>query len=185
MSFNADGGRGMNAAEIRNALDEQIGDFETDRAYLGMSAISECPLVLYRRFLAGGRDRPPLDGLRLCHEGYLHEHDIIDRLEKAGLPISNIGMEITDLDTRIKGHIDCVLDGSLIEIKTVTSPAFDEIVRTGRAKRRHFEQAQMYMHYGGWKTAYIIYKERSTGALFVADVRADCVIGQRPPECIG
>ena len=111
------------------------------------------------------------------HEGLVHERDIIERLIAAEVPVLNQGREVVaPFDPRCVGHIDGEVDGDLLEIKSCTSEAF-ELVRWKGAKPRHEDQVQMYMRYGGYARALIVYKCRSTGEVWVVEVEQDEAAG--------
>lgn len=187
----------MHKIELKKAL-EGVFDEHEDRRYLGMSQISKCPLYLYR-MMVDGQERPAPQSLRYFHEGYLHEADILARMEKAGVPVEGVQRElVAPWDDRLRGHIDCELDGDLVEIKSVDSDRFNSVVDRG-AFFDHMDQCQMYMRYGGYEEALIVYKNRETGELYIYAMHRSEEIGERlerkaravleavdagePPEC--
>jgi len=157
--------------EMRDKLTGVLSDHE-ERNYLGMSAIGRCPRWLYRE-MTNGRAMPTHAMLRLFHEGYLHERDLLARLQWAGYVIDLYGLElVAPFDARFRGHIDGVLDGTLLEIKSVNDERFT-IVQDLGALAEHRAQCQCYMRYGGFADALIIYKQRSFGELYMVMLQRD------------
>ncbi len=172
----------MNPALLKRAIEDVLDEFE-ERDYLGMSAISTCPRELYRR-MVDGRPRPDAQGKRYCHEGYLHEDDIVRRLDRAGWKVLNRGRElVAPFDKRFAGHIDGDFDGALmLEIKSVKLERFDEIARTNRAPDAHYEQVQVYLRYGGYSSCMLIYKCREDGQVWALEVERNDKVGARLEE---
>lgn len=161
----------MNGKAIKVTLNDTLDDFE-DRDYLGMSAIAKCMRFLYDG-LVHGRAAPSPKSLRYCHEGYLHEHDVIERLVNAGMKVENRQRElVAPFDGRFRGHIDAEIEGTLIEIKSVNDDRFAQVMDDGPFGE-HLDQVQMYMRYGGYAHAVIVYKSRDTGDIWTEDVTMD------------
>jgi len=158
----------MEPKVLREAIEgwtEENCGFE-ERDYLGMSQIWECPAELYDR-MVNGRQAFMGRGARMCYEGLLHETDMIERLQALG--VYGPGQElVAEWDERFQGHTDGVLlDGDegelLLEVKSTTRRSFKEVRGSNRALQRDYEQVQMYLLYGGWERAVIVYKCRETG----------------------
>ncbi len=169
----------MKAAVMKQVLESSIkDDWDDGRDYLGMSAIGQCPRKLYND-LAKGRRRPKDRGIRYCHEGYLHERDVIERLEAAGVPVLNQQRElVAGFDERFRGHIDGEVDGDLLEIKSVEDYDALDNIRDKGPRSRDRAQVQMYMRYGGYDRALIVYKVRANGELWVAWLRRNDLAGE-------
>lgn len=161
----------MELLAVKDALDA-VEDFE-QRDYLGMSQIWKCPRVLYEQFV-NGRQEPDRRGRRLCHEGYVHEADVISRLLGGGLVVFHPGKEIVaDFDERFRGHIDGEFeDGTLLEVKSVTTTVFAQVMERG-PRLEHLDQVRMYLKYGGYERGLIVYKERQYGDLWLCEVWRD------------
>jgi hypothetical protein len=187
----------MNPDILRRQLEDVLTEFE-DRRYLGMSMIGKCPRFLYD-MMVNGRSSPNLQTKRYCHEGYVHEADILERMCLAGLDVRDHGKElVAPFDERFRGHIDGRLDDWLIEIKSVDDNRFSQVIQRG-AFFEHMDQCQMYMRYGGFQQSLIIYKCRNTGELYFYTLRRSeehgqrleqkakdvlaAVDGQKPPVC--
>jgi hypothetical protein len=170
----------MDPAELRHALESTFNEFE-DRSYLGMSQIAKCPRYLYSQ-MVNGCEKPGLQSLRYFHEGYVHEADILERACLAGLAVVNQNRElIAPFDERFRGHIDGEVDGDLVEIKSVNAERFQSILDVG-AFFEHMDQCQMYMRYGGYERALIVYKNRDTGVLYVYEMHKSDRHGRRLEE---
>lgn len=166
--------------ELRKALEGVLDEWE-ERDYLGMSQIWDCPLRLYRG-LVYGRRPPGRTGLLYCHEGYVHQRDVLERLERAGIVVSDQERElVAPFDDRFRGHIDGVVGGRLLEIKSVNRRGFEWVMRHG-ARDRHVDQVQAYLRYGGWGEAAIVYKCRDDGDLWVVEVGRDEGLGDLVEE---
>lgn len=172
----------MSAAMLRRQLEGSLvlDEFDCQRTYLGMSRIGECPRRLYNELVYGRKQAGPVTR-RYCHEGYLHEKDIIERLNKAGLIVDNCGRElVAPFDERFRGHIDGELDsGTLLEIKSVSPHKFNEVRSTHMLLSQHTAQVQMYMRYGHYRCAYVIYKCRDDGQIFIVVVDINERAGER------
>lgn len=162
--------------ELRKLLEDTriFAEFE-ERDYLGISQIWKCPRELYLD-LVNGRERPGIQLARLFHEGYIHEADVLEQLEAAGVEVWNTGREVTaPWDGRFRGHIDGEVAGEvegerqLLEIKSVTREKFELVMRHGPLKR-HLDQARMYLRYGDYERGLIVYKEREGGDIWVCEV---------------
>lgn len=155
----------MFAVDIEHALTAQLAvDSRADqhRDYLGISKIGHCPRAMYDEYMHG-------QGLtesthRFCYAGYHQEDDILRLLRASGIAVLENGMEVCHpLESRIRGHIDgYTVEGDLIEIKSLNSAKFQRVREDGRAQYKHFAQVQLYMRYGGWKQAFVIYRNRDT-----------------------
>ena len=169
-------------SDIRRTLDDAIDVFER-RTYLGMSHISDCPRAQYRAVTQGTK-APGLSSKRYCHEGLLHEADIVARLNDAGLTVYDQQLEIiAPFDPRFVGHIDGRLeDGSLIEVKSVSDTERLEQIKRDGARYAHRWQVQAYMAYGVFDLAYLIYKARINGALWVLPIVPEPSIQRRIEE---
>lgn len=137
--------------------------WEQHRPYLGMSAIADCPRVLYDRFMKGRAEPSDRDHLQ-CYVGYLFQADVIARLTKLELYRPNSERElVADFDARFVGHTDGeFVTGQLCEIKSIGELGFDQVKESGRPKFSHSRQVTAYMRYGAYKQAIIIYVARES-----------------------
>jgi hypothetical protein len=191
---------------IPNQLSKAILDWTVehsgyeDRHYLGMSRIADCSRRLYFE-MSNGRPAFDLDRHLMCYLGYLFEADVKRRLEALNLYRPGSERElVANFDPRFRGHTDGELvDGSLLEIKSMLQPYIDQIRQSRRLPVRHFQQVQVYLRHGGYNFAHVIYVARDTGQIYTAGVRIHPATGDRldrkavailravdanePPEC--
>jgi hypothetical protein len=154
----------MIANTLQDALAATIrfkSGLQQHRDYLGISKVAGCPRAGVREYFNG----PSTDdgAHRMCFAGYEHEMSIIELLNHAGL-IKVMTVEVVaPFDNRLRGHIDSLtIDDDLIEIKSVTLRKFADVTKTSKALQKHFIQVQLYMRYGGWTQAFVVYRCRET-----------------------
>lgn len=162
----------MNAIELNQKIGSVLDEWE-DRPYLGISQIGECPHRLYSD-MVNGRETPSQKTRQYCHEGYLHEADVLARLERAGIAVTNRQREVVcPRDARFRGHIDGEIEGNLLEIKSVTPAKFEQVRAERVPLHKHMAQIQMYMRYGEYWHTFVVYKNRENGATWVLAVEYD------------
>jgi len=167
----------MDKVALRKAIENSVREFSERRDYLGMSQISRCPLALYNDMVKGGVSNRV--GRLMCHEGYLHERDVLERMIAAQFNVVDRGKElVAGFDGRVRGHIDGACEGNLLEVKSLSIARFDLVLMHG-AFFEHMDQCQMYMRYGGYSRALIIYKCRESGELFVYSLNRSEERGER------
>lgn len=152
----------MNTQQIENIINQYIhehSNFDEKRDYLGISQVAGCPRRAYNNYMNGMEVNEQT--FRMSFAGYDQEHSIRAML---GSWVGAENMEvIAPFDNRLRGHIDGRLDdGSLLEIKSVTVKKFEKVRETRRALNEHFNQCQLYMRYGNFPGAFIIYRCRET-----------------------
>jgi len=168
----------MKAEVLHDVLEGSIREEGNDgRAYLGMSQIGKCPRRLYFDLVEGREEMGP-EARRRCHEGLVHQADVIARIEAQGVKVINRGREVTaDFDgrfgRRFLGHIDGEIDGDLLEIKSLEDESALDWVRKFGPREREKGQCQMYMRFGGYCRTLIVYKVRSSGSTWVCWLSQD------------
>jgi len=186
--------------QIKHAIESTASEeWDPDRKYLGMSAIGHCPQKLYFDLIYGRRT-PSHKQLLRCHEGYLHESDVIDRLCRLDFAITNTNREIVAPfeHGRFRGHIDGEIPDRMLEVKSVNQRKFDRVRHQGPFAN-HRDQVQAYMRYGGYERCLIVYKNRESGEIWCFEIDVDPAHGERierkareilaavdrrePPEC--
>lgn len=144
------------------------------RRYIGISNIGKCPRRAYYDIVYGQKMSD--EGHRMCYTGYLHERDALARMaraEIANLDLANLEI-IAPWDVRVRGHNDGVTYwGDLLEVKSVSRFKFQMICDNDRPNREHVAQVQLYMRYGSWNKAWIVYICRETFEHRVFEVRYD------------
>lgn len=165
---------------IREEGDE--ADRSSPRDYLGMSQIGKCPKRIYLDLVEGREELTP-EARRRCHEGLVHQADVIARIEAEGIKIVNRDRELEALDgrfgRRFLGHIDGEIDGDLLEVKSLESWEGLDWIRKFGPRDRDKEQCQAYMRYGGYARALIVYKVRADGSTWVCWLSRDDEAGGR------
>ncbi len=156
----------MTALELRTALEDwtaQNCGLET-RDYLGMSTVGKCPAEMYYRATGSGPDGR-FEVARYCYEGLLHQEDLIQRLKAMHLyePAPEL---VASFDDRVRGHPDGIVDGRVMDIKSVTRDTFYQVKQSQRAPDEHYAQVQCYMLYGKFREAILLYKCRETGKIW-------------------
>lgn len=133
------------------------------RNYLGMSSIGNCSRKIFKRLQdLGVEDEQTIEYERLAwysYAGQLHEHSLIELMGQQP-PAEQIEV-VADYDDRVRGHVDLVLDDTLIDCKSIQWRGFSSVCMGG-AKREHIDQVQMYLRHGPpeWSRAFIIYTAR-------------------------
>jgi len=161
------------------------------RDYLGMSGIALCPLTLYRQQICGRANE--LQGHLFCEAGYMEEQRMmcklaaIDGIDLAGIPAFPYPAFRAELDRRAKahggrlgpaegfsdfggrlqGHTDGSWDGELLEIKSTIAA---KMPKGFRVMSSHYWQCQIYMYYGGYRRAQVIYIARDTREIKVIGI---------------
>jgi hypothetical protein len=144
---------------LMDALRRQSG-LEARRPYLGMSSISQCPRKLYFDFVEGRE--PATDRNHwTCWSGYLYESALLGLLgsQFPGQAQSCQFEIVAGFDSRFRGHVDWVLDGDLVEIKSTNWANFGRIIESG-PNQRTIDQVQCYMRHGAFEKAHIVYIAR-------------------------
>lgn len=154
----------MDAMTFQNKITEYVRNYsrlDLKRDYLGISKIADCPrraVLEYRNGIT-----PTEESYRNSYMGYEQETGVIVMLTgMAMLRRQNIEV-VAPFDSRLRGHLDGdISDGELIEIKSVSLNKFQKIRENKRALTKHYIQVQLYMRYGGYKEAFVIYRCRET-----------------------
>lgn len=166
----------MDSVSIQKQIIKYITEnsgLDQSRTYLGISKIADCPRRAFREYFNGPTLTP--DSHRMCYAGYEQERLIMQilvdcRIAKS-FPDDRHKEVVSTIDPRFRGHIDGIaIDESLLEIKSVSTKKFEKVLQTGRALYPHFIQTQLYMRYGSFPRALIIYRNRETYEHLVIDV---------------
>lgn len=188
----------MNILQTINEYIEEHSGFEEIREYLGMSQLSKCSRALYWDYKLGVQATEASH--RMSYAGYEQEANLLILLVGAKIA-KHIKRElIAPFDNRLKGHIDTeTKDGDLIELKSVSTEKFRKVLREDRPLLSHAVQVQMYMRYGEYERAFIVYRNRETYEHAVFTIKPDPIMQERyetkainilrmidkgiPPEC--
>lgn len=149
---------------ILNRITEYIAEhsgFEDRRKYLSLSHISECPRKAVREYMDGFDVEAHTH--RMAFAGYEHERSLITMLTDLGL-LERVNVEVAaPFDERLRGHLDGIWRGNVIEIKSVNDRQYRKVVeKSDKVLWKHFVQVQMYMRYAELRNAFVIYRNRET-----------------------
>jgi hypothetical protein len=145
---------------------------EEHRDYLGISHAGKCPRAIYDLLTSGVQISAFAH--QMCYVGYLFERDALARMIEMRFAKEARVEVVCPKDGRIRGHVDgLTFWDDLLEIKSVTVKKFERILQTGNALWEHIDQVQLYMKYGGWRSAWIIYICRETFEHRVVRVQYD------------
>ncbi len=154
----------MNTTQIQRSIMQQIeihSGLDQHRDYFGISKIGDCPHHAVMEYLHGVACTE--EAHRMCFAGYEHEMSIMELLVLAGI-VTVQGLEVVaPFDSRFRGHIDALTcDDDLLEIKSVSTQKFQQVMESGKPLKKHVMQVQLYMRYGGWHQTFVVYRCRET-----------------------
>lgn len=154
----------MDAVVLERKVNEYLAQnsgLDQKRAYLGISKIADCPRKVIDEFLNGVTVTE--ESHRMCFAGYEQERMVMQMLVAMNVARPYLHEVVAPFDSRLRGHVDGVtVDGDLLEIKSVSLRKFEQVTQTHQALRKHFVQVQLYMRYGGWNRAWVVYRSRET-----------------------
>lgn len=154
--------------------------FEEARDYIGLSSIWDCPAAIINRYLHGNGD-PGVRGRLKCYKGYQIEDDIVDRLiaiygnGRDAFERVKRDVEISLYGGLVKGHMELMIDGILVEIKSV--PLDEHLPQ--KLARKVLWQVNAYMKYLPSGRCFVVYESRESGLFRVFEVMADKEFGER------
>lgn len=136
--------------------------FETSRPYLSMAHLADCGRKIVHEFLHGYTVEAYTH--HMAYAGYEQEQDIRRMLLEIGiLEVDQRPEVVAPFDSRLRGHLDGVAHGNVIEIKSVSPQRWDKLVQKGdRVPWRNFVQVQMYMRYSRLKNSLVIFRNRES-----------------------
>lgn len=162
----------MNATQIQRWLKEQIeihSGLDQHRDYFGISKIGDCPHHAVIEYLKGMQISE--EAHRMCFAGYEHERSILELLAWAGCAKLLTVEVIAPFDQRFRGHIDSLtISDDLLEIKSVSTQKFQQVIEASKPLKKHAMQVQLYMRYGHWRQAFVVYRNRETYEHYVCRV---------------
>lgn len=154
--------------EIKAALEKVTvaeSCFDTERKYIGLSQIGDCPLITVRKYLNG--HSAGVLGMLKCYKGYQMERDLVRRLTVAFPNRIQPGGEVSGFGGRVLGHPDFHLDDIPGDCKSVNLD--EHLPKRGLPRRVEF-QMNGYMYFGDKPRSYVVYESRQSGILRVYEV---------------
>lgn len=162
-----------NEIEQEITADLRQNGMELHKKYLGISHVARCSRQAFDS-MADGLDAENDYQQRMYYVGGLFEQDVMMRLVRMKFAKAERREVVAPFDDRLRGRIDGLTSwGDLLEIKSLTKSKFGLVYDAQRALHEHNDQVQLYMRYGGWEYAWIIYVCRETFEHKVIRVRYD------------
>ena len=127
------------------------------RGYIGLSEIGLCERVIYERYYNGAAIS--LDDHLKSRIGFEMETALIERLRE--MKLYHAGESIELYDGMVQGHTDGVINGDVLEIKTI--PFENWFPRERKLPARVYWQVQAYLAYTERRFAHVVYLARDTG----------------------
>lgn len=170
-------------AQAIYGLHERREAEQAERAYLGASILGEpCERRLWLTFR--WVDREQFDGrmLRLFDTGHREEARVLDELRALGLEVWDRQADgrqfgVSAASGHFRGHLDAVVQGlpeaprtpHLVDVKTVSSKKFKDLLRDGfrKAYPKYHAQGTVYMGLMGLERAAFIFVVKDTDEIHV------------------
>lgn len=144
------------------------------KGVLSMSSLLEKDEVIIDRF-RNGHDVDTLTKLKFYHGSHAEEGmrtRLIALFEQTGK--LECGTTLVAYDGRLTGHVDFIIDGIVVEYKTVpTVEILDRMREQNNLPRRVFYQVQAYLLWGKFPKAFVVYESRAGGFPWVIEVLPD------------
>jgi len=172
------------------------------RQHLGLSEIGhKCPRWLW--YAHHNTPSKPIEGriIRLFRTGNIIEDAIISDLESIGIEVTDRQreVEIVNGDIVLKGHIDGIINGQLLEIKSAAEKYFKQLLKVGYEKwnPKYKAQAHVYMVLCELTECIVIVENKNDSTLYIETLKLDrdyvtkllidvfaAITSQQPPERI-
>ena len=148
------------------------------RQYLGLSEIGhKCPRWLW--YAHHSAPSKPVDGriIRLFRTGNIIEDAIISDLESIGIEVTDRQreVEIVNGDIVLKGHIDGIVSGQLLEIKSASEKYFKQLLKVGYEKwnPKYKAQAHVYMVLCDLEECMVVVENKNDSNLYIETLKLD------------
>ena len=121
----------------------------------------------------------PVDGrvIRLFRTGNIIEDAIINDLESIGIEVTDRQreVEIVNGDIVLKGHIDGIINGQLLEIKSAAEKYFKQLLKVGYEKwnPKYKAQAHVYMVLCELTECMVIVENKNDSTLYIETLKLD------------
>ena len=148
------------------------------RQYLGLSEIGhKCPRWLwYAHHITPSK---PVEGriIRLFRTGNIIEDAIISDLESIGIEVTDRQREVVIVNGNItlKGHIDGIASGKLLEIKSASEKYFKQLLKVGYEKwnPKYKAQAHVYMVLCDLEECMVVVENKNDSNLYIETLKLD------------
>jgi len=148
------------------------------RQYLGLSEIGhKCPRWLW--YAHHNTQSKPVEGriIRLFRTGNIIEDAIISDLESIGIEVTDRQreVEIVNGDIVLKGHIDGIVSGQLLEIKSAGEKYFKQLLKVGYEKwnPKYKAQAHVYMVLCDLEECMVVVENKNDSNLYIETLKLD------------
>ena len=148
------------------------------RQYLGLSEIgNKCPRWLW--YAHHNTPSKPVEGriIRLFRTGNIIEDAIISDLESIDIEVTDRQreVEIVNGDIVLRGHIDGIVSGQLLEIKSANEKYFKQLLKVGYEKwnPKYKAQAHVYMVLCDLEECMVIVENKNDSNLYIETLKLD------------
>lgn len=148
------------------------------RQYLGLSEIgNKCPRWLW--YAHHNTPSKPVEGriIRLFRTGNIIEDAIISDLESIDIEVTDRQREVVIVNGNItlKGHIDGIVSGQLLEIKSANEKYFKQLLKVGYEKwnPKYKAQAHVYMVLCDLEECMVVVENKNDSNLYIETLKLD------------
>ena len=148
------------------------------RQHLGLSEIGhKCPRWLW--YAHHNTPSKPIEGriIRLFRTGNIIEDAIISDLESIGIEVTDRQREVVIVNGNItlKGHIDGIASGQLLEIKSASEKYFKQLLKVGFEKwnPKYKAQAHVYMVLCDLEECMVVVENKNDSNLYIETLKLD------------
>jgi len=148
------------------------------RQHLGLSEIGhKCPRWLW--YAHHNTQSKPVEGriIRLFRTGNIIEDAIISDLESIGIEVTDRQREVVIVNGNItlKGHIDGIASGKLLEIKSASEKYFKQLLKVGYEKwnPKYKAQAHVYMVLCDLEECMVVVENKNDSNLYIETLKLD------------
>jgi hypothetical protein len=148
------------------------------RQYLGLSEIGhKCPRWLW--YAHHNTPSKPVEGriIRLFRTGNIIEDAIISDLESIDIEVTDRQreVEIVNGDIVLRGHIDGIVSGQLLEIKSANEKSFKQLLKVGYEKwnPKYKAQAHVYMVLCDLEECMVVVENKNDSNLYIETLKLD------------
>jgi len=163
---------------ISDRIEAKMVGEATPRLYLGLSEIGhKCPRWLWYAHKGTPAIAPEGRVLRLFRTGNIIEAAIINDLRSIGLTVTDQQREVCIVhdDITLKGHIDGIVEGQLLEIKSTAEKYFKQLIKSGYEKwnPKYKAQIHVYMVLCELKECMVIVENKNDSSLYIETLKLD------------